>query len=206
MMYIILFEGLTLHKGVRGTWFTNKKRNFTMPFVAFSFIDALGSSEKIQAKSINNDLRGKYMIDPAQCGLDQEDEKLLNQAIEAAKKAYSPYSGYHVGAALLTKDGNIYTGCNVENDSYGLGICSERNAITTAVSGDGKTMRIKKLAVIVLDPDGNIVSDGSPCGACRQFMAQFGLDADIIYHYGPSFKKVKVHNLLADPFIIKKAD
>lgn len=94
-------------------------------------------------------------------------DNLLAAAREAAKHAYSPYSHYAVGAALLAEDGIIYTGCNVENASYGLTNCAERLAVFKAV-GDGR--RNFKALVIAAGTADKI---GTPCGACRQVLAEF---------------------------------
>lgn len=93
-------------------------------------------------------------------------KKLLAAAKAAQKKAHAPYSKFRVGAALLTKSGKIYTGCNVENASYGLTICAERVAITKAVSDGHRQFQ----AIAVVAPSAAL----SPCGACRQFLAEFG--------------------------------
>ena len=94
------------------------------------------------------------------------DEQLISMAKEAAKKAYVPYSHFHVGSAVLSEDNYVYTGCNIENSSYGATNCAERTAIFKCVS-DQKT-RIKKIA---------IASDSNeftwPCGICRQVMREF---------------------------------
>ncbi|MDY0941242.1 cytidine deaminase [Priestia megaterium] len=95
-----------------------------------------------------------------------EPKQLIDEAIAASKQAYVPYSHFHVGAALLTTDGKIYRGCNIENASYGLTNCAERTAIFKAVSeGDKQFSAI----AVVGDTDGPI----SPCGACRQVLAEF---------------------------------
>lgn len=94
------------------------------------------------------------------------DRELLEAARQARGNAYIPYSRFAVGAALLTEDGRVYTGCNIENASYGLACCAERTAIFKAVS-DG-IRRFATLAVVA-DVDGPV----SPCGACRQVMAEF---------------------------------
>ncbi len=96
------------------------------------------------------------------------------------QQAYAPYSNFLVGAALLTERGNIFTGCNVENASYGLTICAERNAIFAAVAGEGPTLRLR--AIAVTNKAGVACS---PCGACRQVIFEFGPDA-VVFYRGPS--------------------
>ena len=94
-------------------------------------------------------------------------QPLIDAAIEARLAAYAPYSKFQVGAALLCKNGEVFTGCNVENLSYGLTICAERNAIFAAVAaGQQKFQAI----AIAADTEKAI----SPCGACRQVMCEFG--------------------------------
>ncbi|HAA37341.1 MAG TPA: cytidine deaminase [Firmicutes bacterium] len=92
--------------------------------------------------------------------------RLLEQARLAREKAYAPYSRFAVGAALLTEDGEIITGCNVENVSYGLTICAERVAAFTAVAAGRK--KISGLALVADLPE-----PPTPCGACRQVLAEF---------------------------------
>ncbi len=99
--------------------------------------------------------------------------KLINAAIKAKKHAYNPYSKLKVGAALLTKSNKIYTGCNIENVSYGLTNCAERTAIFKAVS-EGE--RIFVVIAIVSDSYDLI----PPCGACRQVLYEFGENIDVI--------------------------
>ncbi|HQV70560.1 MAG TPA: cytidine deaminase [Thermoflexales bacterium] len=96
---------------------------------------------------------------------------LLEVAANTRELAYAPYSHYHVGAALLGESGLVYGGCNVENAAYPMSICAERTALTKAIS-EGEQ---KFLAIAVVTKDG-----GSPCGACRQMLAEFGLDIDVI--------------------------
>ncbi len=91
---------------------------------------------------------------------------LIDQAIEARKKAHTPYSNFQVGAAVLTKNKQVFLGCNIENASYGLTNCAERTAIFKAVSEGEK--QIEAIAVVG-DTEGPI----SPCGACRQVLAEF---------------------------------
>lgn len=91
-------------------------------------------------------------------------ERLVAAAREAATRAYAPYSHFSVGAALLGEDGHIYVGCNVENASYGLCLCAERNALFHAVACGCRAFRA--LAIVAPKPS-------TPCGACRQALAEF---------------------------------
>ena len=97
-------------------------------------------------------------------------EALCAAAIEAMGKAYAPYSGYQVGAALLTADGKVYTGCNIENASYTPTVCAERTAIFKAVS-EGE--REFAMLAVCGGKDGVITGAFPPCGVCRQVMAEF---------------------------------
>lgn len=96
----------------------------------------------------------------------EETRRLLAEAKKARARAYTPYSQYKVGAALLTKSGRIYGGCNIENASYGATICAERVAVARAVA-EGE-QEFVALAVVADGPE-----PGSPCGICRQFLAEF---------------------------------
>ncbi|MCK8817832.1 cytidine deaminase [Natroniella sulfidigena] len=100
-------------------------------------------------------------------------EKLIAEAKQAREKAHVPYSNFKVGAALLTTDGEIYTGCNVENSSYGLTNCAERTAIYKAVSEGDKEF---EAIAIIADTERAC----SPCGACRQVILEFGSEIDVI--------------------------
>lgn len=91
-------------------------------------------------------------------------DELLNAARASKGRAYAPYSGYAVGAAILASDGNIYSGCNVENVSYGITICAERSALSAMVGAGCQEM----VEVVVITRDG-----GTPCGVCRQAMMEF---------------------------------
>ena len=101
-------------------------------------------------------------------------QELIVAAREARENAYAPYSGFKVGAALLAEDGQIYTGCNVENVSYGLSICAERTALVKAVSCG---QRVFKAIAVTADTEDFC----SPCGACRQALAEFGPDIKVYF-------------------------
>ena len=102
---------------------------------------------------------------------DELREKLIQDAMEARRWAYAPYSNYPVGAALLTASGRIYDGVNVENAAYPTTMCAERVAVYKAVSQGERAF----LAIAVVTANG-----GSPCGACRQVLAEFGLDTVVL--------------------------
>ncbi len=106
--------------------------------------------------------------------MDKKKEKeLIQAALEAKERAYVPYSKFKVGAALKTSSGKIFTGCNIENASFGLTNCAERTAIFKAIS-EGHT-DIESIAVVT-----DIEDYASPCGACRQVMAEFGLNIQVL--------------------------
>lgn len=96
-------------------------------------------------------------------------DELIQKAWEARENAYAPYSNFHVGAALLTGDGEVFIGCNVENISFGLTNCAERVAIGAAIAAKG-ACEIDRIVVVA-----DTARPVSPCGACRQVMAEFGV-------------------------------
>jgi cytidine deaminase len=106
----------------------------------------------------------------------QNREALLKAAKAALARAYAPYSKFKVGAAVLTDKGAIYSGCNVENASYGLTNCAERTAIFSAAAAEGPRMRIRAIAVWSA-PEGPC----APCGACRQVIWEFGQNAIVLF-------------------------
>lgn len=120
---------------------------------------------------------------------EQEIQNLIERAIVARKKSYSPYSHFGVGAALVCEDGSIYEGCNIENASYGLTNCAERTAIFKAVS-EGHT-KFKVLAVVA-DTEGPC----APCGACRQVISEFEIPQIILSNLKGNYRLVSLDELL----------
>jgi cytidine deaminase len=124
------------------------------------------------------------------------DEELLTAAQAALANAYAPYSKFKIGAAVRTDSGAVYCGCNVENVSYGLTICAERAAIFAAVAAEGTRLRVRSLA-ITCDPPGPC----SPCGACRQVIAEFaGPECRVIYRGPDGVREASLQSLLPDAF------
>lgn len=126
-----------------------------------------------------------------------EIQKLMDCAIKARENAYSPYSHFAVGAALLCEDGTLYEGCNIENASYGLTNCAERTAIFKAVS-EGH-IKFKALAVVA-----DTEEPCAPCGACRQVMAEFKIPLIIMGNLMGNIKIVTIEELL--PFSFSECD
>jgi len=124
-------------------------------------------------------------------------EELIKYAIEARKNAYAPYSHFNVGAALLTKNGKIYTGCNIENSSYGASVCAERVAIFKAVSEGEREFTALALVTDTKEPV-------MPCGICRQVLAEFAPQLKI---YSATIsgivKETTLDKIFLDAFTIK---
>lgn len=116
-------------------------------------------------------------------------KELMKMARKARQNAYAPYSHFAVGAALLAESGRVYTGCNIENASYGLTCCAERNAIFAAV-GAGER-RFKMLAVAADSPE-----PVAPCGACRQVIAEFGIPLVVMGNLKEATKTMTAEELL----------
>lgn len=129
-----------------------------------------------------------------------ENIELVRLAVEAKQKAHAPYSHFKVGAALLAKTGKVYQGANMECSSYGLSICAERVALVKALY-DGEK-EFQKLAVVGGNEDD--LTYTTPCGACRQFLADFGGDLEIIMGYKENDKleekSFKLKELLPETF------
>ncbi|WP_177560548.1 cytidine deaminase [uncultured Phascolarctobacterium sp.] len=117
------------------------------------------------------------------------DKKLLAAALAARENAYAPYSKFKVGAAVETADGHIFTGCNVENASYGLTCCAERNAVFAAI---GSGARSFKALCVVADTEEPV----APCGACRQVLAEFPFEKIILANCKGLTKIMTVAELL----------
>ncbi len=122
------------------------------------------------------------------------ERELIEKALEARKQAYAPYSGFPVGAALLAADGRVFTGCNVENASYGLTMCAERVALFKAVSEGAREF----VAIAIACGE----SPCSPCGACRQVLAEFSPDIEVIMTdaRGQRVRREKLSTLLPGAF------
>ena len=122
----------------------------------------------------------------------------LTHAVEAARaasrKAYAPYSNFHVGAVILTAGGQIHAGSNIENASYGLSICAERNAATTMAFADPEDRQIELVAVY--SPN---ASPCFPCGACRQFLREFGCK-EVIVEDGSGLRSYPFEEILPNSF------
>lgn len=126
--------------------------------------------------------------------MDEKIARLLGLAIEARKNSYSPYSNFPIGAALLCKNGEIYTGTNVENASYGLTNCAERTAIFKAVS---EGVQEFDTMVVVADTERPI----PPCGACRQVILEFGEDIQVILaNLKGDYQQYQIKDLLPGAF------
>ncbi len=121
-------------------------------------------------------------------------QELIKYALEAREKSYSPYSKFKVGAAILTKSGKVFTGCNIESSSYTPTICAERTALSKCVS-EGHT-DLEKIAVV-----GSLEKISYPCGVCRQFLREFGDDIIIISATSENnYTEYKLSELLPNSF------
>jgi len=124
--------------------------------------------------------------------------KLIHAALRARERAYAPYSGFHVGAALLAWGGDVYTGANVENATYGATICAERSAVVTAVSAGERRFRAVAIASQASPP-------APPCGICRQVLSEFGADlAVILVNTRGEVVETDLATLLPMNFVLRK--
>ena len=130
---------------------------------------------------------------------------LYKQAMQSQNQAYAPYSNFYVGAALLTKNSNVYCGCNVENSAYGSTQCAEANAVGSMITGGEKEIKEIVLVVNSRFKDGKEILS-TPCGNCRQILSEFGDARTAIHIYTPEegFKKTyTLKELLPESFSLK---
>lgn len=128
-----------------------------------------------------------------------DDEALVELAKKARAHAYAPYSGFAVGAAVLAADGRVFVGCNIENASYGLTNCAERTAIFSAVAAGAREIRALAVAA-----DGELPC--SPCGACRQVIAEFAVERIILANLKGSRRVVTKEELLPFAFSLQQQE
>jgi cytidine deaminase len=131
----------------------------------------------------------------------EQTKQLLAAAQAASARAYAPFSNFRVGAAVLTESGEVFTGCNVENSSYGLTNCAERTAMFSAVAAGALSAERSLVAVAVVHREGAACS---PCGACRQVLFEFGPEATVIFRaQSGEIAQMKVRELLPDGFRLR---
>ena len=130
--------------------------------------------------------------------VEKQRARLVRIARSAMKKAYAPYSQFRVGAAILTTAGKVFSGCNVENASYGMTNCAERTAIFSAVAQLGPKLEIRAVAVV---NDHGVPC--SPCGACRQVIYEFGPDAMVFFQGKEGDQQAHITELLPEGFRLK---
>ena len=163
------------------------------------------SAEKIKPvknrkKSDNNAKEGEITMGRKDVKeTDKTVKKLFKKALKTRENAYVPFSKFKVGAAVLTRSGDIYTGCNVENSSFGLTVCAERVAMFNAAAAG---VRPGEITMLLVAADTEDVT--SPCGACRQVMAEFEIPVIVMANVRGNMKMVSLEELL--PFSFKAAD
>lgn len=123
------------------------------------------------------------------------DDTVGGLAWRVAERAYAPYSGFRVGAVVVARSGATYAGCNVENASYPMGLCAERNALAAAVAAEGDALAVDRVVVVALGATGC-----APCGACRQVLAELAPHAAIRYLRDGAFVERPMTELLPDGF------
>ena len=131
---------------------------------------------------------------PTTLAPEQQEQNAVRRPRRFQERA-RPLSEFRVGSTILTERGKLYSGCNVENASYGLTICAERNAIFAAVAAEGSSMRIKAVAVAT-ERDGPC----APCGACRQVIFEFGPDALVLFRGQSGTEQMAITKLLPEGF------
>lgn len=129
-----------------------------------------------------------------------DNKALIDMALKAMENAYAPYSGFKVGAALLCSDKKVYTGCNIENSSYGASNCAERTAIFKAVS-EGER-EFEKIAIVSSSGDFTF-----PCGICRQVLSEFMYDKTVVlFSEKDGIREFKVKELLPEAFRLQRGN
>lgn len=126
---------------------------------------------------------------------DRYTDMLVETARDAMKNAYTPYSNYRVGAAVMTASGNVYSGCNVENSSYPVGLCAERVAAANAIAAGER-----KFIAIAIFSEGDTLP--YPCGMCRQFLSEFCEDTEVIVVSNGGFETMSMGDLLPHAFTL----
>ena len=126
---------------------------------------------------------------------DKERAMMLGMATAALQHAYAPYSKFRVGATVITDDGHLYTGSNVENASYGLTICAERVAIFNAVHQVQGKLKLKGIAVVT---ENDVPC--APCGACRQVIAEFGANTAVVFRGQTDYMEMNIADMLPETF------
>lgn len=121
------------------------------------------------------------------------EQQLIDAAWQVAQRAYAPYSGFNVGAAILTAEGEVFSGCNVECAAYPHGICAERAAVANAVAAGRQ--HYQAIAIVA-----HSANPTPPCGGCRQFLAEFESDLLVIYANGGDVKRARLSYLLPEQF------
>jgi cytidine deaminase len=121
--------------------------------------------------------------------MDANDQALYEQAVAVAERAYAPYSNFHVGAAVRAQDGRVFLGVNVENAAYPLGVCAEKTALTRAVTDGCRPGDLEAIAITA-----------SPCGGCRQWLHELGLEQVIYARAGGEVVAARPLELLPDTF------
>lgn len=119
------------------------------------------------------------------------DRELYERAVEVSAQAYAPYSRFHVGASVLARDGRVFVGCNVENAAYPLGVCAEKTALTRAVTDGCKPGDLEAIAITA-----------SPCGGCRQWLAEFRLERVLYANGDGDLVSSTPGELLPDTFVL----
>lgn len=160
--------------------------------------DHMNDEDKLEMRSMEKLIFKKSKLDLDALNT-KSDEELFEIAKSSLKNSYSPYSKISVSAAVLCENGEVYTGVNVENASFGAGVCAEISAIVSAISNGNRNFL--KIAVT-----SSLENGITPCGICRQFILEFGEDIDVIFESQNKLKSVKIKKLIPDAFSKEKVE